>query len=218
MKNRGKIAEALGRRLCAGAMIAVLGIISGVVKAENRWNVYAGGGIAHLCEESAVGSGTSNGYGWGGHAFLGAGYEIGLGSHWSLTPQLGLNFSDNGAVLSEDKHGVYGSRVNWREYLSVDIPVIVSYRFPVSERVGLRIGCGPSLQECVYGRRYKDGSDARERMSGTFANRFNIGVAGEAGVDTGRHLSYFFRMQYPFLKEGWVRKTITLSIGVRYSF
>lgn len=55
-------------------------------------------------------------------------------------------------------------------------------------------------------------------MSGNFSQRFNFGPMGEINVETGNHLSYLVRVQYPFLKEGWVKNTISLSIGLKYSF
>lgn len=185
-------------------------------QAQNRWNVYAGGSISHLCEKPWLSSDKS--YSWGGGAFIGGGYEINFNSHWSLTPQLELAFNNNGAILSSKELGFYASHANWNSIWSINIPIITSFRFPISNYVGLRIGVGPYLQEAIAGRCYKSDSDMKESMSGNFSNRFNVGGIGEIAVETGKHLSYMFRTQYPFLKEGWIRKTINLSIGIRYSF
>lgn len=190
--------------------------LSIAAKAENRWNVYGGGSISHLCETRA--SGSDKTYGWGGGAFLGGGYEINFNSHWSLTPQLELSFVNNGAYTSSKEFSFYHNHSQSIRTLNINIPVIASFRFPVSDNVGLRFGAGPYFQEAVAGWGYGYESDKRESLSGTFANRFNLGVVGEAAVETGSHLSYFFRTNYPFLKEGWVRKTITLSVGVKYTF
>lgn len=184
--------------------------------AQNRWNIYAGGSISHLCEKPWVNSDKS--YGWGGGAFIGGGYEINFNSHWSLTPQLEIAYQNNGATLSSKELSFYANHANWQSIWSVNIPVVASFRFPVSDNVGLRIGVGPYLQGAIAGRQYQNDSDKKDAMSGSFSNRFNVGVLGEFAVETGSHFSYMFRTQYPFLKEGWVRKTISLSVGVRYSF
>ena len=154
----------------------------------------------------------------GGEAFVGAGYEIRFNHHWSLTPQLELAFVNNGATLSSEELDFGANHVSWLSTWSLNIPIIASYRFSVCENTGLRFGVGPYLQEALVGRHYVAGTDKKESVSGSFGDRFNIGVIGEAAVETGTHFSYLFRVQYPFLKEGWVRKTIGLSIGIRYSF
>lgn len=196
------------------AVIAIVFALTG--QAQNRWNIYAGGSISHLCEIPWVSSDKS--YGWGGGAFIGGGYEINFNSRWSFTPQLEIAYHNNGATLSSKYLSFYANHANWQSVWSVNIPMVASFRFPVSDNVVLRIGAGPYLQEAIAGRQYRNGSDKKESMSGSFSNRFNVGVHGEVAVETGRHFSYMFRTQYPFLKEGWVRKTISLSVGVRYSF
>lgn len=191
------------------AVVMTVAISFGAV-AQNRWNVYAGGTLSHLCEKPWSGS-----YGWGGGALIGGGYEINFNPHWSLTPQIEVSYVDNGASLSGSDYGV--KYANILKTWSVNIPVIASFRFPLSEAVGLRFGAGPYLQEAFWGRVH-DAHNKEISASGNFSKRFNIGVIGEAAVETGSHFSYFFRTQYPFLKEGWIRKTINLSLGVRYTF
>ena len=67
---------------------------------QNKWNVYAGGSISHLCETPLAGNDKT--YGWGGGAFIGGGYEINFNPHWSLTPRLEFSFDNNGATLSSE--------------------------------------------------------------------------------------------------------------------
>jgi hypothetical protein len=81
----------------------------------------------------------------------------------------------------------------------------------------LRFGAGPYLQEVLAARSY-NADNVKEGLSGSFNKRFNVGIVGEAAIETGSHISYMLRAQYPFLKEGWVRKTLVLSVGVGYSF
>lgn len=186
------------------------------IQARNRWNVYGGGSVSHLCEKAWIGSDKS--YGWGGGTFIGGGYEINFNSHWSVSPKLELAFNNNGASLSSRELDFYANHANWQSVWSVNIPVIASFRFSISDNLGFRIGVGPYLQEALAGRKYMHGSDRKESMHGNFGNRFNVGAMGEIAVETGNHFSYMFRTQYPFLREGWVRKTVILSIGVGYTF
>ena len=185
--------------------------------AENRWSVYAGGSLSHKCDKAYWGNDKLN-YGWGGGAFIGGGYEINFNSHWSLSPQLELSYNNNGAYLNIKDWDFYGNHWENKEFLTVNIPVVASFRFPLGESVGLRVGAGPYIQEALYGRQYKPQTNEKERMSGAFIRRFNVGVIGEVAVETGRHLSYMVRVQYPFLKEGWIKNTLILSAGIKYSF
>lgn len=198
-------------------VVVVISTITSLSHASGSWHIYAGGSISHMCENASYGNDRLN-YGWGGGAFIGGGYEFNFTSHWSLSPQLELAYSDNGAYLNNSAWDFYGNHTDWHDFLSLNIPIIGSFKFTLSDRVGLRFGAGPYLQEALYGRRYKYGSDIKEKMSGSIDRRFNVGIQGEVAIETGKHLSYMLRVQYPFLKEGWIRKTIILSAGVRYSF
>ncbi len=182
--------------------------------AKNRWNISAGGSISHVTGKLFDNYSNS----WGGGAFLGAGYEINFNTHWNLNPQIEIDYINNGNVIKEH---IYGEKIKSeaREFLNLNIPVIASFRFSVSDYVGLRFGVGPYLQESLAGWKYKYKSNTeKERMSGSFQHRFNVGIQGEAAVETGNHLSYMFRVNYPFARENWMGKTLTLSLGVRYSF
>ena len=167
-------------------IIALLCALSAV--AQNRWHLYAGGSISHLCEKPWISSDKS--YGWGGGAFIGGGYEINFNPHWSLTPQLELAFNDNGASLSSKELGFYANHANWQSIWSLNIPIITSFRFPITDYTGLRIGAGPYIQEAISGHRYESDSDKKVSMSGNFGNRFNLGVVGEIAVETGTHFAY----------------------------
>ena len=185
-------------------------------QAQNRWKVYAGGSLSHLCEKPWISSDKS--YGWGGGAFLGGGYEVNFNSHWSLTPALELAFDNNGATLDSPELDFYANHALWNSIWSLNIPILANFRFAVSENNGLGIGVGPYLREALAGRHYTYDSERKTSMSGNFSNRFNFGVMGEVAFETGRHFYYMFRVRYPFLKEGWERKTINLSLGIGYTF
>lgn len=198
---------------------------------QNRWNIYAGGSISHLCEEAAISSDKS--YGWGGGAFIGAGYEINFNSHWSLTPQLEFRFINNGATTDGHSHilegtpesDFYSQHSEWNRTFGINIPVIASYRFSISEGLGMRFGAGVYLQELLAGKKYyydyfNNHNDEmyKDKISGNFGDRFNAGAVAEVALETGKHFSYMFRAQFPFLEKYYTRKTITLSLGLRYSF
>lgn len=191
---------------------------------KNRWNVYAGGSISHLCETPLAA--TDKTYGWGGGAFIGGGYEINFNPHLGLTPRLEFSFDNNGATLSSENESFFNNHARWKNYWSASIPVMASYRFSLVDNVGLRIGVGPYLQTVMGGKKYVGIHDSdtmestiyKESLSGTFDHRFNVGAAGEVAIETGNHLSYMLRAKYPFIKKGWLMKTLTLSVGIGYSF
>ncbi|MDO4335121.1 MAG: porin family protein [Bacteroidales bacterium] len=193
-------------------------------QSDNRWKVYAGGSISHVCETPWISADKT--YSWGGGAFIGAGYEINFIPHWSLTPQLEFAFDDNGATLSSQNESFFNNHAMWKNYWSVSIPVMAAFRFKVADNVGLRIAAGPYLQTVLAGKHYvgfhNSETDShicrKESLSGNFDQRFNVGAAGEIAVETGRHFSYMLRARYPFIKQGWLRNTLTLSVGVGYSF
>lgn len=72
--------------------------------AQNRWNVYAGGSLSHMCETPWISSDKA--YGWGGGVFVGGGYEVRFNSHWSLTPRLSLHIPIMG-LLFLPKKGIF---------------------------------------------------------------------------------------------------------------
>ena len=201
---------------------------------QNRWNIYAGGSISHLCEEAAISSDQS--YGWGGGAFIGAGYEINFNSHWSLTPQLEFRFINNGATIDGYSHPgsfypnssvfqFYSNHSEWNRTFSINIPVIASYRLSISEGLGMRFGAGVYLQELLAGKKYyydyfNNHNDEvyKDKISGNFGEKFNVGAVAEVALETGKHFSYMFRAQLPFLEKYHTRNTLTLSLGLRYSF
>lgn len=195
-----------------------------MAQTQNRWKVYAGGSISHLCETPWVS--TDKTYGWGGGAFIGAGYEINFTPRWSLTTSLEFAFDDNGATLSSKNDSFFNNHAVWKNYWSASIPVIASFRFNVAENVGLRIGVGPYLQYALSGKHYVGKHDTdtgihsayKESLSGSFDDRFNVGAAGEIAIETGKHFSYMLRAKYPLIKKGWLMHTFNLSVGVGYSF
>lgn len=129
-----------------------IAIVTLPVKARNVWNVYAGGSLSHICETPLIGSDRS--YGWGGGAFIGCGYELNFNSHWSITPQVELSYADNGASLSSPEMDFFTNHNQWMRSLSVNVPIMVSYRLKFTDTVGMRFAVGPYLQEALVGEKY----------------------------------------------------------------
>lgn len=179
--------------------------------AQNKWNVSAGVNLTPDTQKKFEGSSHDVGAG----AFIGVGYEINFTPHWSFNPQIEANYINNYHTKKYDGSHYYSGN----EYWNINMPLIASFRFHVSEKVGIRFGAGPNFQESVCVRQYKDASsNEKEKMTGSFFNRFNVGIQGEAAVETGNHLSYLFRTGYTLIPEHRMGKTLTLSLGVRYSF
>lgn len=188
--------------------------ISAQQNTSSRWSVYAGANMSHFFERPLVAESYDK-YGFGG--FLGGGYDFRFTPHWSLTPQVEIAYIDNGAKLSDKSLKEYQFS-GWRDSWNLMVPVVASFRFNVSEKVGLRIGAGPYIQYAFAAREYNPFTLEKVKCSGSIGTRFNFGTIEEIAVETGRHFSYMLRFQYPFLKETWTRKTLTVSLGVKYSF
>lgn len=211
--------------LCLCLMLSLSGF------AQNRWKIYAGGSISHDCggyfEWNADGN---TGFDWGGGAFLGGGYEINFNKNWSFTPALEFSYTDNGAYYN--KTGVpayhpygYGVPDIWTGSWAVNIPLEAGFRFPVSDYVNLKINAGVYLSEAFHVSHYERVGGTSEnpviekkKASSDFGQDFQLGFSGGISVETGRHFSYFLRTQYPFLKDRWSTSTLTLGLGVAYSF
>lgn len=196
-------------------ILCVLGL-SVKLSAENRWHVYGGVNLSHMTEKPVL---VNDSYGWGAGGYVGGGYEIRFSDYVSLSPQLEISYLNNGASLNLGNYDFYLNHSEWRGMWNVTIPIAFNVRIPFSEKVGMLLGAGPYLQETFVLREYGFGTSKKETNNDeTFAKRFNFGMFGEAAIETGSHLGYVFRVQYPFLKETWSRKTLTLSLGVRYYF
>lgn len=216
------------KRIVLVAMMAAVGL---GVSAQNRWNVYAGGSISHDCggyfKWNAEGNTDFN---WGGGAFLGGGYEINMSDYFSLNPALEIQYIDNGVYFNKTgkpSYNSYGYSVAdiWTDSWSFNIPFTAGVRVPFSDKVGIKVDAGFYLSETFAKRHYKKtgGTDEQPRLEkkkagANFGDDFQVGFIGSVALETGRHFSYFFRTQYPFLKDRWSSKTLTLAIGLKYSF
>lgn len=197
-----------------GSLLIMLLISTSSMSGQNRWNISVGANVSHMCEKLYY----EEQYGWGAGAFVAGGYEINFSKHWSLMPQLELSYVDNGAKLDVAFLDKKQNNLSWRGSLSAVIPVTAAFRFKFSETTGMRISAGPYIQEALLVRKYDDEGIRKVNDGVRFIDRMNFGVLGEVAVETGNHFAYTLSARYPFLKETWSRKTLTMSVGVRYSF
>lgn len=205
------------RLLIIALIFTVISATPGI--ARNRWNIYGGVNLSHVIE--GYFSGLNPSYRWGPGAFIGTGYEIRFSSQFSVTPALELSYIDNGAIAVYEGINYTHIQNRWMSTYNLTIPVIASCRLPISKKVGIRVGAGPYAQEALFGKHYNEQKDnTKETLSGNAFDRFNVGIIGEAALETGKHVSYIFRAQYPFAIDGaaWTRNTSTLSLGIKYSF
>lgn len=212
------------KRIVLAAVIAAVGLGA---SAQNRWNVYAGGSISHDCEGSYNWILSAHDEaGWGGGALIGGGYEINFNNRWSFTPALELQYIDNGGhkpTLSDYGDEWFTGDNTWENTLSVNLPLTAGFRIPFSDKVGMKIDAGVYLGEVVYNSFYAkvvgaDSNPAIGRINANFdfSDNFRMGALAGFSIETGRHFSYFFRTQYPFLNNH--AKNLTLAVGVKYSF
>ena len=185
--------------------------------AQNRFMMQAGANVSHFCQTPLMSLDKTYGWGWGGS--VGTGYEINFNQHWSLTPQVELTHIDNGARLSWPKDLPFNRNGQWHDMWTINVPVMAGFRFPIEKNVGMKISAGPyALKAFSIRQTAQDGISKETPPQRRATAEFNFGMMGEVAVEPGNHFSYLFRAQYPFLKESWIFETVTLSLGVRYSF
>lgn len=200
---------------------------------RNRWNVYVGGSISHVCSDHFDWDSRGNThFDWGGGAFIGGGYEINFNRWLSFTPSVEVSYVDNGCyynktgepgfdIWSQDQPDIWSSSVN------INIPLQLGVRIPLAEKVRLKVNAGVYMGESVAVwhyvpvntfESYSDVKLGKKEATNDFGQDFQLGFIGGVAVETGKHFSYFIRTQYPFLKDRWSSSTLTLGVGVDYSF
>jgi hypothetical protein len=198
---------------------------------KNRWSVHAAVNLSHRCENPVLWNLDTNElifrnarFGWGVGAMIGANYDIRFNRTWSLTPGLDIQYVNNGAEIHSSCYddipqtNLPFRRANVIHSWNITIPVLMNMRAPISRKVGFRVGAGPYLTETFYAQSYIYFSDKMTDYNGGFGTYFNLGIMGEMAVETGNHFSYFYRVQYPFLKDKIDSKVMTMSLGVAYTF
>ena len=196
-------------------LVTALGAFT--MHAQNRFMVQAGANVSHYCQTPLMSLDKT--YGWGVGGFVGAGYEVNFNQHWSLTPQVELAHINNGAMLSWPKDRPFYRNAEWLDMWTVNVPVLAGFRFNLDKNAGLKFSIGPYALKAFSIRQYgQDGTTKGAPPQRRATAEFNFGLMGEIAVEPGNHFSYLFRTQYPFLTESWTKRTLTLSLGVRYSF
>ncbi len=188
-----------------------------VAEAQNRWNIYAGGNISHLCETAPM-IGSDRSFGWGGGAFAGAGYEINFNSHSEsdTTDRIGL--------LKQWRHPLVG-----RDGFQPQSCLMAQHpqsQYPHHSLVSLsggrrgRIASRAPVHACMN--RLPVGTIAPAQPKGE-----HVGLRGRplqyrsnrrSGSGDRIALRVYAARPIPDAPRGWTRRTVGLSLGVRYSF
>lgn len=198
---------------------------------KNRWSVHAGVNLSHFCSDAVMWNPVTDEllfrdahFGWGVGAMIGANYDIRFNKNWSLTPGVDIQYVDNGAAIHSSCYkdmpevNLPFIRANEVHSWNITIPVLMNMRAPISNKVRFRVGAGPYISETFYASAYIYHTHDLTNYDGGFGTYFNLGIMGEVAVETGNHFSYFYRMQYPFLKDKVDSKVMTMSLGVAYTF
>ncbi len=196
---------------------------------SNQWSVRAGINLSHICADAMAWDYSAMkpsyepaSFGWGVGAMVGASYDIRFNRFWSLAPGLEIQYINNGGKIHSGYYSTandfHHQHANVRHSWDVLIPVLMNMRAPVSENVGIRVGAGPYVSESFVVKAYSPFNDKLEDYGGDFGHYFDFGLMGELAVETGRHFSYFYRLQYPMLKNHIHHRTLTMSLGVSYAF
>lgn len=198
--------------------------------AQNTWNVYVGGTLSHDVSSSSIWTpeGDSK-VRWGGGFMVGGGYEIYFNSSWSFSPSIELSFTNNGEYLNKTGRPLINesklAEGSWAEYWSMSMPLTVGYRVTMTDRVKLKIELGAFISQAFYVRQaeYKNQYDKNMEIKKSkspfhFGNNFQTGAMGGISIESGDHLSYFIRTQYPFLVGRYSTHIMTISLGIKYAF
>lgn len=151
---------------------------------------------------------------------LGVGMDYGFSENWSL--QSGLMISSKGYKV--------------KDYAKVrpiylDIPILVAYKFNISDNTKFVINAGPYLAFGLGGKcKFDEGGDYKlfkgEDGEDAEYSRFDLGIQYGIGLEIGDHYlvnltgqnGFISPVDYPDGYEGDKPKNMTFSIGVGYRF
>ena len=201
---------------------------------KNRWSVRAGVNLSHICADTSPWNYStmtpvleSASFGWGAGVMFGGAYDIRFSRTWSLTPGLEIQYIDNGGkkhgsyyidmIVGGTDNRFYDRHAFVRHSWNVVIPVLMNMRAPIRRSVSFRVGVGPYVSEAFSARAYNV-NGKMEDFGGDLDHYFDFGLTGEMAVETGNHFSYFYRLQYPLLKDHIHHRTLTMSLGLSYTF
>lgn len=141
----------------------------------------------------------------------GVSYQCNFSRQWGLNLDLEFNYGrrfaqyDKNFINSFEKEPeTYYSIANIvRDRLSVSLPVMATFRVPFNDLLSLKIGAGPLLRYNIRSKQvFWDENSGEEVSSWWNDNSLSFGLAFEAALETGKHLSYFLRLQ-TFSEEKW---------------
>lgn len=179
--------------------------------AQNRWGIMSG---VNLSTSSA------KDFGWRAGGYIGGLYDIRLSDSWYIQPQLLYSYEENQTKGKSQADIFYSQH-------ALTLPVLVSFKVPLSTAFALRVNAGPYVQYALFGRDKSAYSDANGMKAGyslgwwhaDFIDHFTYGLKG--GV-TLEHKHWFFSMDCKYsLKKSFLNNEghgLTLSAGIGYKF
>lgn len=192
--------------------------------AQNRWGIMGGVNMSTSSSKGfgwqADGSvGGLYNFGWRAGGYIGGLYDIRLTDSWYIQPQLLYAYEEN-QTKGTSPVDVFYSRH------SLVLPVLASFRIPLSREWALRINAGPYVQYDLFGRNrlgYSDENGSVRTGLGwwhaDFGKRFTYGVKG--GI-TLEHNHWFVSFDGKYsLKKSFLNANghgLTLSAGIGYKF
>lgn len=178
--------------------------------AQNRWGIMSG---VNLSTSSA------KDFGWRAGGYIGGLYDIRLSDSWYIQPQLLYSYEENQTKRKSPADIFYSQH-------ALTLPVLVSFKVPLSTAFSLRINAGPYVQFALFGREktsYLNAAGESVRGLGFWGtdirHRFTYGLKG--GI-TLEHKHWFFSMDCKYsLKKSFLNNEghgLTLSAGIGYKF
>ena len=185
--------------------------------ARNRFMVQAGGNVSHYCESPIMLSLI--------RPTVGAGVALSGQAMRSTSIGTGASHRRSNWLISttvpgcRPKDSPFNRNAQWLDMWTVNVPVLAGFRFNLEKNVGLKISTGPYVLKAFSIRQTAQDGISKEtppqrRATATIQFRLD-------GRDRSRARPPFLlpvQDAISLLVESWTKKTLTLSLGVRYDF
>lgn len=179
--------------------------------AQNHWGVMGG---VNLSTSSA------KDFGWRTGGYIGGLYDIRLSESWYIQPQLLYSYEEN------ETKGKSQTDIFYSQH-ALTLPVLASFKVPLSTAFSLRINAGPYVQYALFGRDGNSSIGANgERIPkklgwwhANFGDHFTYGLKGGMMLEH-RHWLLSIDCKYS-LKRSFLNcdgHGLTLSAGIGYKF
>ncbi|EOS15155.1 porin family protein [Phocaeicola sartorii] len=181
------------------------------ISAQNRWGIIGG---ANLSTSSA------KDFGWRTGGYIGGLYDIRLSESWYIQPQLLYSYEENSTKDNSHIDIFYSQH-------ALTLPVLASFKVPLSDAFSLRINVGPYIQYALFGRNGRSSIDMNGEVipkklgwwHADFGDHFTYGLKGGLALEH-RHLFLSMDCKYSLKKSflNYDGHGTTLSVGIGYKF